>query len=117
MMGCWQRRIGPINLGLYGILSVFINGFNLIISHVIIPNLHYSPIYIIAPVYYLYLCIILYYISYPFYIYDLYLSFILLILISGLSIIFIIFARDSMLCFIIYSIYVIFLYIFDSAII
>ena len=32
IMGCAQRRIGPLNLGWYGFLSSLINGCNLIIS-------------------------------------------------------------------------------------
>lgn len=94
-MSCWQRRIGPLNLGIFGILSALINGLNLIIAHVVIPNLHYSLLFNIVPIYYLFIGFIVYYISYPFFIYDLYLSFICLILISGLSIIFIVFASFS----------------------
>ena len=39
-MGCAQRRIGPYNLGGYGILSSIINGCNLIIAQFIVPKLH-----------------------------------------------------------------------------
>ncbi len=40
-MGSAQRRIGPFNLGWYGILSSIINGCNLIITQLIIPKLHF----------------------------------------------------------------------------
>ena len=56
LMGRWQRRIGPSNTGLYGILPAIINGFNLITSHIIVPNLHhnygyqcFAIIYLIVP--------------------------------------------------------------------
>ena len=39
-MGNTQRRKGPFNLGVYGILSSLINGFNLIISQFLIPKLY-----------------------------------------------------------------------------
>ena len=40
IMGNAQRRKGPFNLGGYGILSSMVNGFNLMISQLIIPKLH-----------------------------------------------------------------------------
>ena len=43
-MAVSQRRIGPLNLGIYGILSGAINGCNLIISQFIVPkvNVHFG---------------------------------------------------------------------------
>jgi len=95
MMGCWQRRIGPLNLGLIGMAPTFINGFNSIISHIIVPNLHYSFLFQCCPVIYLILCFLSYYLPYPLYIYDLYISLLIIIFISGGSIIFIPFASFS----------------------
>ena len=40
IMSCSQRRIGPMNLGNYGIYSSLINGCNLFISQYILPKLH-----------------------------------------------------------------------------
>ena len=41
IIGSVQRRIGPLNLGWYGILSSIINGCNLITTQLIIPKLHF----------------------------------------------------------------------------
>ena len=37
----FYRRIGPFNLGGYGILSSIINGCNLITTQLLIPKLHF----------------------------------------------------------------------------
>jgi NADH:ubiquinone oxidoreductase subunit H len=37
LMGCWQNRIGPLNIGVLGILSALVNGVNLIIANIIVP--------------------------------------------------------------------------------
>jgi NADH:ubiquinone oxidoreductase subunit H len=41
IMGCSQRRIGPLNLGSYGILPSIINGCNLIIPQLRVPKIHF----------------------------------------------------------------------------
>ena len=41
IIGSAQRRIGPFNLGGYGILSSIINGCNLITTQLLIPKLHF----------------------------------------------------------------------------
>lgn len=41
VMGLIQRRFGPINLGIYGILAAIINGCNLIITQFILPKHHF----------------------------------------------------------------------------
>jgi NADH:ubiquinone oxidoreductase subunit H len=40
-MGLTQRRFGPVNLGVYGILAAIINGCNLIITQYILPKHHF----------------------------------------------------------------------------
>jgi NADH:ubiquinone oxidoreductase subunit H len=40
-MGLTQRRFGPVNLGIYGILAAIINGCNLIITQYILPKHHF----------------------------------------------------------------------------
>jgi NADH:ubiquinone oxidoreductase subunit H len=40
-MGLTQRRFGPVNLGIYGILASIINGCNLIITQYILPKHHF----------------------------------------------------------------------------
>ena len=42
-----------MNLGVYGIMSVFMNGFNLIIVYMIVPSLYYSIVFQCAPIIYL----------------------------------------------------------------
>ena len=39
-MGNTQLRIGPLNIGFYGLLSALINGLNLAIAQFRIPKLH-----------------------------------------------------------------------------
>jgi len=41
VMGLTQRRFGPVNLGVYGILAAIINGCNLIITQYILPKHHF----------------------------------------------------------------------------
>jgi len=41
VMGLTQRRFGPVNLGIYGILAAIINGCNLIITQYILPKHHF----------------------------------------------------------------------------
>ena len=76
-------------------LSAFMNGFNLIISHIIVPNLHYSFAFQCAPILYLICGFLCYYMVYPFYIYDVCLSLLVIIYISGLSLIFILVSAYS----------------------
>jgi len=41
VMGLTQRRFGPVNLGVYGILAAIINGCNLIITQYVLPKHHF----------------------------------------------------------------------------
>ena len=94
-MGSAQRRIGPLNLGWYGILSSIINGCNLIISQLIIPKLHFYFGFQFFPVLFLLFSITSYSIIYPFYLINLMLSVILIIIISGVSILLLILSAFS----------------------
>ena len=91
-MGCWQRRIGPLNLGLIGMLSAFVNGFNLIISHIIVPNLHFNFGFFLFPFFYFVFSFFNYFLLFPFFIFGLYFSLFLFIFLSSLSFIFILFS-------------------------
>ena len=86
-MGNTQRRKGPLNLGTYGILSSFINGFNLIISQLIIPKLFIYYWFQLFPILFLLIILILINIIFPFFFIDLYLSLLIILLISNLSLI------------------------------
>ena len=95
IMGCAQRRIGPLNLGWYGFLSSLINGCNLIISQFLVTKLHIHFGFQSFPIFYLLWSLAHYIMLSPFFLVDVYLSLILLILLSGLSIVFIIFSAFS----------------------
>ena len=95
IIGSVQRRIGPLNLGGYGILSSIINGCNLIITQLIIPKLHFYFGFQLFPIFFFLFTIISYSIIYPFYLINLMLSLVLIIIISGLSILFIILSSFS----------------------
>ena len=94
-MGCAQRRIGPLNIGWYGILSSFMNGCNLIISQFLFPKLHLNFGFQLFPIFSLIFSLLNYIILNPFFLVDINFSLILLILLSGLSIVFIIFLGFS----------------------
>jgi len=94
-MGSTQRRIGPLNLGWYGILSSIINGCNLIITQLIIPKLHFNYGFQSFPILFFLLSITSYSIIYPFYLINLMLSLVLIIIVSGLSILLLILSAFS----------------------
>lgn len=87
IMGNTQRRKGPFNLGGYGILSSIVNGFNLIITQLLIPKLYIHYWFQSFPIAFLLFSLSIYNILFPFLFIDLYLTFIILLLLSGLSII------------------------------
>ncbi len=95
IMGSAQRRIGPFNLGWYGILSSIINGCNLIITQLIIPKLHFYFGFQSFPIFFFLFSMINYSIIYPFYLINLMFSLVLIIIISALSILFIILGAFS----------------------
>ena len=96
-MGTAQRRIGPFNLGWFGIISSIINGCNLITTQLLIPKLHFYFGFQSFPIFFILFSIISYSIIYPFYLINLMLSLVLIIIISGLSILFIILSALSVL--------------------
>ena len=95
ILGSAQRRIGPFNVGWYGIPSSIINGCNLIITQLIIPKLHLYFGFQSFPIFFFLLSILCYNIIYPFYLINLILSLVIIIIISGLSILFIIISAFS----------------------
>ena len=95
IMGSAQRRIGPFNVGWYGILSSIINGCNLIITQLIIPKLHFYFGFQSFPIFFLIFSIVGFNIIYPFYLINLIISLLLIIIISALSILFIILTAFS----------------------
>ena len=52
IMGCSQRRIGPLNLGSYGILPSIINGCNLIIPQLRVPKIHFHLGFHVFPLFF-----------------------------------------------------------------
>ena len=95
IIGSAQRRIGPFNVGWYGIPSSIINGCNLIITQLIIPKVHFYFGFESFPICFFLLSIITYIIIYPFYLINSILSLVLIIIISGLSILFTILSAFS----------------------
>ena len=95
IMGCSQRRIGPINLGWYGILTSIINGCNLIISQFLIPKINIYFGFQVFPVFFFLFYFYNYIILYPFFLIDLYNSLILILLLIGISLLLIHFSAFS----------------------
>ena len=95
IIGSAQRRIGPLNIGLYGILSSIINGSNPITTQLIIPKLHSYYGFQSFVVILLLFSIIPNNLIYPFYIINLILSLVCTIIMSGLSIIYLILSAFS----------------------
>jgi NADH:ubiquinone oxidoreductase subunit H len=97
VMGCGQRRIGPLNLGRYGIPPSIINGRNPIIAQSPFPkvNIHIHFGYQSFPVMFLPSSLRNYIIPSPFSLVDIYLPIILSIILTGLALVFIIFTPIS----------------------
>ena len=95
VMGCGQRRIGPLNLGRYGIPPSIINGRNPIIAQSPVPkvNIHFG--YQSFPVMFLPSSLRNYIIPSPFSLVDIYLPIILSRILTGLALVFIIFTPIS----------------------
>ena len=79
IMGCAQRRIGPLNLGGYGFYSSLINGCNLIISQFLVPKLHFHFGFQLFPIFFFVFSLWNYILLYPFFLIDIYLSMIVLV--------------------------------------
>lgn len=95
MMGIWQRRIGPLNIGLFGIMSVFMNGFNLIITYMVIPNIYYGLVFQCTPIIYLICGVCVYNMMYPFYGLDYGMSLLGIIYINGMGLLCIVYSGWS----------------------
>jgi len=85
-MSCSQIRIGPFNLGYYGLFSSIINGCNLIIAQFMLPKLHFTFKFQLITIVFFIVSLFCYNIIYPFFLVDVYLSLVLTILVSSLSI-------------------------------
>ena len=94
-MASAQRRIGPFNLGWFGILSSIINGCNLIITQLLLPKLHFYFGFQSFPIFFFIYSLISYSIIYPFYLINLMFSLVLILIISGLSILFLLLSAFS----------------------
>lgn len=94
-MGCGQRRLGPMNLGWYGILPSTINGRNPIIAQSLVPKVSIPRGYQSFPVLFLLFSLRNYSISSPYQLVDIYLTVPLLIILTGLALVFIIFTSIS----------------------
>jgi NADH:ubiquinone oxidoreductase subunit H len=97
LMSCAQRRLGPLNLGYYGLLSSVINGFNLIISQFIVPKVNIHLSFQSFPLFYFLLSLIDYILLYPFMLIDLQFTVIIISVVIGISLLFIIFTSISAL--------------------
>lgn len=94
-MSSSQRRIGPYNIGLYGIFSSFINGCNLILCQFIILKVQFNYGFQLFPTLFIIYSLGCYNIVYPFFLIDITLSLILLFLFSTLSIVLLILSAFS----------------------
>ena len=95
IMGCAQRRIGPLNLGGYGFYSSLINGCNLIISQFLVPKVHFYFGFQLFPIFFFVFSLQNYILLYPLFLIDIYLSIIVLVWLMGISIVMIIFFAFS----------------------
>jgi NADH:ubiquinone oxidoreductase subunit H len=90
IMSFSQRRIGPYNIGGYGIFPSLINGCNLILCQFIILKLQFNYGFQSFPILSMLISLANYSIVYPFFLIDITLSLLLLLLSSTLSIVFLI---------------------------
>ena len=70
IMSIVQRRVGPLVIGYYGLLSSIINGLNLIIAQARIPKAHFNLGFNFFPIFFFSLSLFLFSISYPFFFFD-----------------------------------------------
>ena len=92
IMGSAQRRIGPFNLGGYGLLSSIINGCNLIISQFLVPKVYFYFGFEFFPIFFFVFSIQNYILFYPFFLVDIYISVIIVVWLIGFCIVWIIFS-------------------------
>ena len=94
IMSFAQRRIGPFNLGWYGITSNLINGLNLIIVQLVIPRVSSNSFSLIVLIF-LGLCLSIYCLLPPFILLDLWFNILIIIIGLSISIIIIVFISLS----------------------
>lgn len=87
-MACCQRRIGPLNIGMYGILSSIINGSNLILTQFLCPKLLFHIGFLCFPFIFLFTTFNLMPLLYPSICFDNYSTILVTIVISALSVFF-----------------------------
>lgn len=95
IMATSQRRIGPLNLGGYGLLASIINGCNLIIAQFLVPKLHFYYGFQLFPILFFIFTLQSYMLLFPLFLIDIYLSILILIMVMGLSVVMIIFLSFS----------------------
>lgn len=83
-----QRRLGPYNLGTYGILSSIINGLNLILTQLIIVKIQLYYGFQLFPILFFIISFIHYYITYPSSLIGIILTLFIVIIIASLIIYF-----------------------------
>jgi len=95
VMSSSQRRIGPYNIGTYGICSSLINGTNLIMTQLINVKLQFNYGFQLFPIIFMLISLLNYNIIYPFFLFDIYISVVIVLLFNTLSIIFLILTAFS----------------------
>ena len=70
IMGIVQRRIGPLLIGFYGILSSIINGLNLIIAQFRIPKIHFNLGINLFPIIFFSITLFGLALNYPYFFFD-----------------------------------------------
>jgi len=90
-----QRRVGPMNIGFYGIITTVLNGININITQLITTKLQMNYGFQIFPIMLMVSSLISYNVIYPFFLIDNSLSLLVSLVISSLSFIFIILSALS----------------------
>ena len=96
-MSTSQRRIGPFNLGHYGLLSSIVNGFNLILQQYYVPKVHFYFGFQLIPLLFFLITLFIYDFIFPFFVVDLFMTIIILNLLFSLSILFIVISSFTQL--------------------
>ena len=86
-----HRRIGPINLGIYGFLSSIINGVNLFIVRCIIPRSGFNLFFMLGILPFMFFSFLLFLFNSPYFITTVYFTVIVIFIILGFIILFLVF--------------------------
>ena len=97
IMSSVQRRFGPFNIGIFGLLASIINGINLIITQFILPRFSLLFSMLLLPFLFLIFLLILFSLSFPLFILDSYSLILLLFIFSSLLILIMSFLSSSSL--------------------